>query len=639
MLDKQLKIDENNFKIKTNGGKEMISKQRDRIIEVFEKIITADDDFGMSGHDYGVRVFTPFNLDEPEPEVGEINRQSYEWEDGETTGNIYPGTAAFMIGDLDDVSDAVDTLIEYGPNGVYLLIRGTFVSYGIEDIPMPEPGSILIEDAVTVAIFSGDPRIQYAVADDIDPASGKKFDTSGPVTAADYENNRSQKRNIKLAAGAGVSKVVSEIKEGFDKFLGASSTRLGNVSQKLKAKVRRLDYDINKNSETDIKEVLPLLKKARKSMSKDDFVDWDYARKNSGVEKINELIKKHGLEKEYQAYRETLDRLREEAIDVGLEIGEIEEYAPRVLKDSRGFLQAIEKGTEWPIYTRRIKERAAGLGISMEEMTHDQKAMIVSNMILGGYTGLGGIPATKARKLTKIPPELNRYYMDSDSALMSHIYSMRKGIEARKFFGKIPEKVSAIRTRLNAAQAALRKVNDQLADKDDRLSVDDRTKLTAQKNKHFGNIQEHWAYLEKYTQQRDYRENIGTYILELIESGEIKPHQERIVNDILTARFHEQGTRGIIQAYKNFSYIDTMGSPISALTQIGDLAFSAYNNGLIQALKLAGKSALGKSRITRESVGITKIAQEFEGSNALGKAVTTVFKLVGLEKIDASGKV
>jgi len=141
-----------------------------------------------------------------------------------------------------------------------------------------------------------------------------------------------------------------------------------------------------------------------------------------------------------------------------------------------------------------------------------------------------------------------------------------------------------------------------------------------------------------YAMQRDYTENINSYILELIENKEIAPRHERIVNEILHARFHEKGTRGVVQMYKNFSYMDTMGSPISALTQIGDLAWAAYEGGLIRALKYAAKAAVGKSRITKEDIGVERIAQEFADPGTMGNMVTKVFKVTGLEKIDSIGK-
>jgi hypothetical protein len=370
-------------------------------------------------------------------------------------------------------------------------------------------------------------------------------------------------------------------------------------------------------------------------MNRDDFADWDYARKNSDIKKINELIDKYDMRSEYEAYRKVLDDTRKEGLDVGLVIGEIEEYAPRILKDDRGFLKEIGKPEYRPLYSDQLKKRAQDMKMSVESLPLDLKADIISNIMLGGWVGLGGIPATKHRVLQKIPANLNKYYMHSDAALMQHLYSMRKGIEARKFFGEIPKKVKEIRKRLYHVQSQIRELSKSLKGK---LSETELAKIKKQRNKYISLEKQYMAYIQKYALQRDYTENIGAYIVELIEKKEIDAKHERIVNDMLKARFHEVGTRGVIQMYKNLSYIDTMGSPISALTQIGDMAWAMYEGGLIRSLKYAYKAAVKKSRITKEDVGVERIAQEFADSGTLGDVVSKVFKIVGLEKIDSIGK-
>lgn len=459
-------------------------------------------------------------------------------------------------------------------------------------------------------------------------------ETLEPVTDQDYIDNRKTSKSLKVRMVTNAKRVRSEIAETADQYFGSISTRLGNISTKLKNKLRRLDFDTTTKNSEYVKAVMPLLKKAKK-MEENDLSDWDYARKNSDVDKIDSLVTKYKLQEEYLAYREALDKLRKEALDTGLVIGEIEEYAPRILKDSKGFLTAIKKNDEWPVFSRKIEERAKELDIKVEDMHPDIRADIISNMILTGQTGLGGVPATKQRKLLKIPARLNRYYMDSDAALMQHIYGMTKLIEARKFFGKIPEKVVEMRKRLYAVQAKVRELNNLLkGEKDNNVIIETKK----ERNEYIELEKQYTAYLTKYALQRDYRENIGVYIDELIIKREIKPRDERRVKEILNARFHEHGARGLFQAYKNFSYIDTMGSPISALTQIGDLAWAMYEGGAIPALKHAYKAAIKQSKITKEDVGVSRIAQEFADSGTLGNAVSKAFKIVGLEKIDSIGK-
>jgi len=276
------------------------------------------------------------------------------------------------------------------------------------------------------------------------------------------------------------------------------------------------------------------------------------------------------------------------------------------------------------------------MGIDVSQMDPDLRANIISNIILGHPVGLGGPSATKDRKFKKIPARLNKYYMHSDAAMMAHIHEMRTAIEKRKFFGKIPEKVAGIRKQMFNAQAKVRSLNKKMNEPG--ITDEERDKLRKRRNKWIGTEKQARAYLDKYAVQRDYTDNIGAYIDELVISGEIKAYQQGIVNDILDARFHERGTSGFIQAYKNLSYMDTMGSPVSALTQIGDMAWAMYDAGIIPAVKHAARSIFKKSNITREDVGATRIAQEFVDAGTLGRAVSKVFKLVGLEKIDAIGK-
>jgi hypothetical protein len=233
--------------------------------------------------------------------------------------------------------------------------------------------------------------------------------------------------------------------------------------------------------------------------------------------------------------------------------------------------------------------------------------------------------------------------MDADASLMQYVYSMTKKIEARKFFGKVPQKISALKTSKKQKQAELIKFN-MLADmaraENPEKLIDIEDRIT-QLNEDIARIDEP---LNEYKFTNDYTENIGSYIDQMMIDGRIEKKDEKMVSDILDARFHEQGTHGIVNAYKNAAYIDTMGSPMSAITQIGDLAWAMYvgkvwtPSGLLGTGKNLRKAIVGKSDITKEDLGIERIAQEFADGTTLSRAVSKVFKIVGLEKMDSIGK-
>lgn len=448
---------------------------------------------------------------------------------------------------------------------------------------------------------------------------------SGASTApSDYELNRKTSRSFKRQAIRNSRNVIESIGAGLDKFLGAISTRARNISPKIEAKLRTLDFNTGTHHARDVKAILPLLEKAKK-MTSEDFADWDYARKNSDTERIDELVEKYGMADEYQAYRETLNRVRDEANTVGLDVAFIQDYAPRVLKDPQGFLNHLGRGDQWPVITDAIRKKAKELEIPVSKMSPEMKADIVSRMLYGSPQGLGGPGNAKERTIKRLPPELNQYYMDSDGALMQYLYNMRKHIEIRNFFGKLPEVIAGAKASMHAAEARLRAAQDEGAG-EKRIEAIRET------------VAEYRAILDKYNSERDYSDNIAQYFIELSNEGIINPKQEQEFVDIMQARFHEQGTRGVIQAYKNLSYIDTMGNPLSAITQIGDFAWTIYANGWIPTIKAAGKSLAKSSRITKEDVGIERIAQEFADTDTLSKAVAKVFKWVGLEKMDTIGK-
>jgi hypothetical protein len=472
-----------------------------------------------------------------------------------------------------------------------------------------------------------DPRIRYSKrfeADDADERNPPPLE--GTTTEDPYEQAAKIERNKYLALRRSTSATLKSIAGGVDKYLGAISTRLRNISPKLEHKIRQLDFNIGTNHTRDVRAVEPLLKLAKQKMSKMDFIIWDLARKNSDVKRIDDLVKKYGIRKEYDAYRKVLDRVFKEAQEVGIELGWINEYAPRVIKDAQGFLNELGRGNDWPVLTQKLKEVARRMDITVADMTPEMKADIISNMLFSGYYGMGAPGSTKERSIAMIPPKLNQYYMDSDAALMQYLHSMRKHIEARRFFGKVPQKISEAKRNMHAAMKRLRE--------EEAKEIPNQARMEMWRD----SIAGYRGVLEKYKNQRDYTDNIAQYVIDLMESGELSPENENVLKDILNARFNEHGTRGVIQAYKNFSYLDTMGSPISAITQIGDLAWSIYANGWTRTLRGISKSALGKAKITKEDVGIERIAQEFADTDTLSKAVAKVFRWIGLEKMDTIGK-
>ena len=188
--------------------------------------------------------------------------------------------------------------------------------------------------------------------------------------------------------------------------------------------------------------------------------------------------------------------------------------------------------------------------------------------------GKGKVGHTKKRTVQEINDEINQYYEHPAPTLTAYIDGMNEAIAMNNFFGK-----------------------------------GERT-----------------------------GDSIGDYVAKLIEDGEIKRDQQKEVLDVLRSRFVRQPNAKGVTTLKNVGYMLTMGSPTSAITQIGDLTWALYEGGWLSSAKAMGRAIIGKSKIKKQDIGIKKMAAEFDTLEGTAKWVDTIFKLTGLTKMDAIGK-
>lgn len=311
-----------------------------------------------------------------------------------------------------------------------------------------------------------------------------------------------------------------------------------------------------------------------RTLSETDFKRLDFAMKNIDLAEIDRIAKKHGMIKDVRAVRELLDDIRKRAIAVGIDVNLIENYFPRSVNNPDAYLSWLRGSDNWTYIERQLKEA------KLDDATNIEKAEFV-NLMLARYDIkefkeriFKSTKQTAQRKFTRITPEMNLFYKDSFQAVLNYIGSMNNLIEAKKFWGI-----------------------DKLGDS-----------------------------------------SIGHIIENMITDKTLTVDQEEELKNILRARFGQIGTRGFIRTYKNLSYIYTMGSISSAITQIGDLGLSLYKNGFYNTRQGFTKSLTSQDKITKEDLGITGIAQEFSDETKTKNAVKKVFRLVGLEFMDNLGK-
>ena len=540
------------YKTFTDFDESMIDDYKDEIIEYIKNDVGLDDVTEVE-----IKQYAPEYLDQ----AGILEKKEFD-------GVIFKDVIDNIETGLENIQDVH---VVFEPNQIKSINnKGGFDPLN-EDILFGAAGGIQEEDGELK--FSPTGALLGLGASKI-----VKTGTSKKIPSSVYKANRAVKKSLKTTITRDTKAILAGIKLGTDKYLGSLSTRLKNIDPSFKRELRNFEFKARDNTLKDTKKVKPFLESSKK-MEKVDRVDFDLARKNGDVDKINELVTKYGIEKEYDKTREVLDNLYDRAEEVGYDIGYLENYSPRMIKDKQGFIDHFRDGKDWNTIDQAIKAKENAL---QRQMTEDEKVQLINTMIRGyaqNNISLSEIGNMKAREIDIVDAELNQYYMGSDASLVSYIKQSNDAIAARKFFGK-GEVAEGVR-------------------------IDD---------------------------------SIGNYTLKQLESGKITPQQEALLSEMLKARFNETGTRGVVSTYKNLSYIDTMGSVTSAITQLGDLSWALYKAGVPKTVTSFARALTGKSKIKKEDIGIDNIAAEFDEPTKAAKAVNKVFKATGLEKMDALGK-
>lgn len=417
-------------------------------------------------------------------------------------------------------------------------------------------------------------KAEEPAADPLEPPVVEKTDNT--TSEVVLEKNR------KLKEEAGRGKMAKKLAETFrnastffENLLTPISSRLGRINPKLKARLQKFEAEIHRNIFQDELKSLPFLQKLNE-MAENDRHDFDLALKNGDKVLVDKMVEKYDMKEAFDARTEVLAGIRERALQVGFDVPELANYHPRVVKDTAGFLQYLRQSPEWTRIDEAVREKQKEIG---RHLSDDEMASYINALIRGKQTGEIGLSTPgrlKERTIQKVTPELNQFYHDSGAALLRHIYIVDNAIAARKFFGKAGKGAQAM-----------------------------------------DNIEG----------------SIGSLVLELLQKDEISAQQAEVLSDTLKARFNEKGPGQFVGFMKNLAYIDVLGNPISAITQLQDVAYSLIKNGWWRT----GKSILG-GKLRKEDIFVSTQAQEFSDSRESAKAVKMVFRAVGFEAMDNFGK-
>ena len=274
-------------------------------------------------------------------------------------------------------------------------------------------------------------------------------------------------------------------KSFYDTAIIPFDTRLEKITPELKKILRKHTFDMTIQSKKDCDKITPFLLKIKEikqnkttvKLNDKEFNAYNllsFALNNRDSYTVNKVVKELGIQKEFGAVRELLDDLHEQAQSVGLEVGYLESYYPRMVQTDKtdAFVEMFERiAREEEIDVKEQYLEAGDAEYSnvkrqiAEKDTHGlwnnaDKAKLINTSIRG--FGKNNILLSRIgqlkfeRLLDKLTPEQQRFYEPIEKALSNYVIGARKNIEERKFFGAENKEVSKLRASIKKKRETLR---------------------------------------------------------------------------------------------------------------------------------------------------------------------------------------
>jgi hypothetical protein len=410
----------------------------------------------------------------------------------------------------------------------------------------------------------------------------------------------------------------------FTDIFATTSERLRDISPKILNAVRKFEFKIHRAVLHHTRSVSPFIDKLKKLSREDEFI-LTKALFNGDTAVRDKILKKYSMEKDFEKVQDVLDNLEGRMDKVGLLTEKVKNYFPRSPRDIDGLISHYQKNPdEYGFVKHEIdaaKDKAAKRG---EELSTQGENEIITNLLMtGNYNNIPRPGASKSRNVGYVTRELVQYYHSLGDTLLHHIGSTNESIEAREMLGKSnrPVKMKKI--------SAIVKQIETITDKKE-LTEEDKTKLDS--------LMEDYNVL--YEDIKDLEKELDNSIADFINKEAKGKGSPEIAINLVRSRLKQKGTYGAVSTMRNIAYGFALGSPTSAITQIGDLTWSIFRNNPINTMKGAGKAIRGmidKDYLARSDFDFAHSLQEMSGISS-GKGLDTVLTWTGLKGMDIFAK-
>tara|TARA_R110000796_G_scaffold237951_1_gene358163 strand:+ start:164 stop:3193 length:3030 start_codon:yes stop_codon:yes gene_type:complete len=372
-------------------------------------------------------------------------------------------------------------------------------------------------------------------------------------------------------------------------------TQLKKADEALYGKMEKHYFDVMTTTVETIKKVKPFIDDLR-SLNIEPNVKTAIARhlSNANFSKAEKLMPE-SMKANFNVVKSVLDDLYDDSQSAGIFFQKLDDYFPRTVKDIKKLRD--ELGVKEVSRLQKMEnEYAKKIGLnSAKDLSLDERSYITNQFLRGYGMAKGPVPRfAKERKIDKLTDDfMQKHYEDPADSLNLYIRNAVNKIGKYKFFGR-----NAIKN-----ENGIFNIND----------------------------------------------SIGKTIQEERIAGRLSAFDEDEVVDIIQTLMvnAEKPTSKTLGSVRDIGYMGTIGNPISAITQLADLAASHYFQGfrntmvsIVRHLIPEKTPFIGKKQLTIEDIGIDNIAQELAEGNVkrTTKVLNSVLDISLFRKADRLGK-
>lgn len=401
-------------------------------------------------------------------------------------------------------------------------------------------------------------------------------------------------------------------KEFVSDLLTPLSRKLKNISPILTEKFRAHERNINTTTRQYLDRVSPFLTMMQKRLRGKKDLQREFKSlllNGSGLgtfmDKVGVPIKDRAL---LDDMRQALNELRTYAREEGgIDVGYLDKYFPRQIKDYKNFKKFLDDNDDMRDTRNQVEIALEDYRVeknleSIDDISTEEAAEITSRVLRGYPLEKGGIlPGNvKQRKIEQVEDRFLDAYADPADAMQNYVDRVVQATERKKFLFRKPKD-----------QARTIEVQEGVTD---RMGSDLGIRME---------VDESLA---------------GTVARTLADDVDgLSPEDVSKLQNIIQSRFSGKTVAPFVQGIKNLNYIQVMGNFGSAITQLGDLAYSIHFNGFGNTFRSLVNRAENYDFVKHFNLSDHNIDTLTSGGG-LSKVLDKVFTVTGLKKLDQLGK-